>query len=85
MRYTGNRMDTEENREKIIEQLELLNAKMERQASFRHVLVIGIIHGIGLFIGSVIIASIAFGVLSPWVGKIDWIKDNFERGSSLTE
>lgn len=78
-------MDTEIQREKIVEQLEALNTKMDKQMSIRRTFLTGIIYGIGFFIGSVIIASIAFGVLSPWIGKIDWIKDNFERGSAMVE
>jgi hypothetical protein len=76
-------MDLEEQRDKIIEQLEKLNGAMSKQNSVRHIFMTGIIYGVGLFIGSAVIATIAFGVLSPWVGKIDWVKDNFERGTSV--
>ena len=76
-------MDLEEQRDKIIDQLQLLNVKMKQQNSVGHIFMKGIIYGVGFFIGSVVIATIAFGVLSPWFGKIDWIRDNFERGSSL--
>lgn len=78
-------MEIDIEREKIIRELELLNEKMERQLSFRRTFGTGIIYGIGFFLGSVIIASVAFGLLAPWVGQIDWIKDNFERGASLVE
>lgn len=76
-------MEIDEQRDTIIEQLELLNAKMEKQASIQHTFVTGIIYGIGFFIGSVIIATIAFGLLSPWFSQFDWVKDNFERGASV--
>lgn len=76
-------METEEQKNEVIEQLKLLNTKIEMQDSVRHVLTRGIIYGIGFFIGSVIIATISLGVLSPWLGKIDWVRDNFERGASL--
>ncbi len=76
-------MEIEEQRDTIIAQLEMLNAKMKQQGSVRHIFVTGVIYGVGFFIGSAIIATIAFGVLSPWIGKIDWVRDNFERGASL--
>ena len=73
----------EEQRDKITEQLEMLNLKMSEQNSVRHIFMKGIIYGVGFFIGSAILATIVVGVLSPWLGKIDWIRDNFERGASL--
>lgn len=76
-------MDTEEQRDKIIEQLQSLNTQMSEQASVKHTFMKGIIYGVGFFIGSAVIATIAFGILSPWVGKIEWIRDNFERGATL--
>lgn len=76
-------MTTEEEQNKIVEQLEMLNHKMEQQNSVGYIFSRGIIYGIGFFIGSAVIATIAFGVLSPWVGQIQWVKDNFERGASM--
>jgi len=76
-------MDIEKQEDKIIEQLETLNEKMAEQNKVRRIFVTGIIHGVGFFIGSAIIATIAFGVLSPWFGKIEWVRDNFERGASI--
>lgn len=76
-------MDTEKQQDKIIEQLETLNDKMAEQNTIKRIFVTGIIYGVGFFIGSAIIATIAFGVLSPWFGKIDWVRDNFERGATL--
>ena len=69
--------------DEVIVQLELLNKKVAEQNTVRRIFVTGIIYGIGFFIGSAIIATIAFGVLSPWFGKIDWVRDNFERGASM--
>lgn len=77
------RMNTDEEQSKILEQLELLNVKISRQNSVRHIFTTGIIYGVGFFIGSAILATIALGILGPWIGKIDWIRDNFEKGSSL--
>ncbi len=76
-------MDTEEQKDKIIEQLELLNKKMTQQNSVRHNFMKGIIYGVGFFIGSVVIATILLGILSPWFGKIDFVRDNFVKGTSL--
>lgn len=72
-----------EQRDKIIEQLELLNAKMAKQNSFKHILMTGIIYGLGVFIGSAVLATIAFGLFSPWFGQIEWVKDSYERGAAL--
>ena len=78
-------MELNEQRDRIIEELEALNTKMERQNSVRHILVTGIIYGVGFFIGSAILATIALGVLGPWVGQISWIGDNYERGTELRQ
>lgn len=78
-------MEINEQRDKIIVQLELLNEKMTEQNSAKHFLVKGIIYGIGFFIGSAILATIALGILGPWFGKIGWVKDNYERGTSLVK
>jgi hypothetical protein len=67
----------------VVEQLELLNKKVAEQNTIRRIFFTGIIYGIGFFIGSAIIATLAFGILSPWLGKIEWVHDNFERGASL--
>ncbi len=76
-------MDLENQRDKIIEQLEFLNAKMDRQNSVRQILKMGVIYGIGFFIGSAIIATIALGVLGPQFAKIDWVKTNFQAGVEI--
>ncbi|MDO8518091.1 MAG: hypothetical protein Q7S26_02265 [bacterium] len=70
-------------RDKIIENLEMLNKQVVRQNSLVRMLWIGIIYGIGFFIGSAIIATIAFGILGPWFGQIPWIRNAFETGASL--
>lgn len=45
--------------------------------------VVGIVYGIGFFVGSAIIATIALGILGPWFGKIPWVHSAFETGVSL--
>lgn len=78
-------MNVEDQNDKIIKQLEILNAEIERQNSTRHVIITGIIYGIGFFIGSAILATIALGILGPIFGKISWVGENFERGTSLLQ
>ena len=76
-------MELENQRDKIIEQLEALNAKLAKQISIKNVLFNGVIYGIGFFIGSAIIATIVLGVLGPVFGKIEWVKTNYETGTSI--
>ena len=76
-------MELENQRDKIIEQLELLNIKIEKQNLFKRVFVVGIVYGIGFFIGSAIIATIVLGILGPQVAKIDWVRTTFNEGSSI--
>lgn len=71
-----------EQRDQIIEQLEELNDKIRVQNSVRHTFFKGIIYGVGVFIGSAIVATILLGIISPWFDNIDWIRDNFQRGES---
>lgn len=76
-------MEIEDQRDKIIEQLELLNAKIDKQNSIKEIMITGVIYGIGFFVGSAIIATIALGVLGPLFGKIEWVRTNFEAGTSI--
>ena len=76
-------MEPENQRDKIIEQLELLNTMIVRQNSVKYTLWKGVIYGIGFFIGSAVIATIALGFLGPLVGKIGWVRSAFETGESL--
>ncbi len=78
-------MDTESEQKSIVAQLEILNEKMTRQSSIKSIFGAGIIHGIGFFIGSAIIATIALGILGPWFAEIDWVRETFERGASIVE
>jgi hypothetical protein len=71
--------------EKVIAELVRLNAQVEAENSWQHTFVRGIIHGIGFFLGSVVIATISLGLLSPWFGKISWIKTSYERGVELSK
>lgn len=67
----------------IIGQLEALNRQVARQNSLGRMFFVGIIYGIGFFVGSAIIATIAFGILGPWFGQFEWIRSAFETGVSL--
>jgi len=70
---------------KILEQLEVLTADTVRRSSVKNIFFTGVVYGVGFFIGSAILATIVLGVLSPWIGQIDWVRDNYERGESLKE
>ena len=76
-------MKTKNTDSKILQQLELLNQKIEEQKSFKRVFSTGIIYGIGFFVGSAIIATISLGILGPWIGKIDIVKEYYEQGTEL--
>lgn len=76
-------MDIDTERKTIIEQLEILNKQVRRQSSIKQMFVGGLVYGVGFFVGSAILATIAFGIVAPFFGKISWIHDSFITGSSL--
>jgi len=76
-------MEQEIQHDKIIEHLDLLNRQVARQNSLPHMFLVGIIYGIGFFVGSAIIATIALGIFGPWFAQIPWIRSSFEAGAAL--
>jgi hypothetical protein len=78
-------MNIEEQNDEIIAQLKMLNSSIHKQNSKVHILSTGVIYGVGFFIGSAIIATIALGILGPIIGKISWVGENFEKGSSILQ
>ena len=76
-------MDTEKYNIELIGQVVELNKKIARQLSIKYIFMTGIIYGIGFFIGSAILATIALGVLGPVLGKIVWVKTSYETGVSI--
>ena len=70
--------------DKIIEHLDLLNKQVARQNSVSRMFIVGIVYGVGFFFGSAIIATIAFGVLGPWFAQIPWVRTAFETGHILS-
>ena len=78
-----NYMEVEQQRDKIIEQLEALNEKIGRQLSVKHFFTMGVIYGVGFFVGSAILATIVLGILGPIFGKISWVKDSYETGVTI--
>jgi hypothetical protein len=70
--------------EQILFELKQLNEKTAKHNSFRGTFMTGVIYGIGFFVGSAILATILLGILSPWIGEIDWVRENYERGTSLS-
>lgn len=71
-----------EQRDQIIEQLEGLNEKMRVQNSVRHTFVRGVIYGVGVFIGSAIVATIIFSILRSLVGDTGWVHDIFQGATN---
>jgi len=71
--------------EKILEQLKLLNEQTKNNNSIKNIFYTGLIYGLGFFIGSAILATIALGFFGPWFAEIDWVRENFERGTSLKQ
>lgn len=82
MRYTAP-MDNEKQMAEVIEQLENVNARLEKQLSMRRMFVTGVVYGLGFFLGSAILATIALGVLAPYFGQFSWVKNSYETGTSL--
>ena len=76
-------MEPDNQRDEIIEQLKALNVKLSKHLEIKRIFLTGIIYGVGFFIGSAIIATIALGVFGPTVAKIPWVQENFERGASI--
>ena len=76
-------MESDNQRDEIIEQLKALNIKLARQLEIKRIFLTGIIYGVGFFIGSAIIATIALGVFGPTIAKIPWVQENFERGAAI--
>ncbi|MFZ2303890.1 MAG: hypothetical protein WAV98_03835 [Minisyncoccia bacterium] len=76
-------MELDNQRDKIIEQLQSLNAKLAKQLEIKRIFLTGIIYGVGFFVGSAILATIALGIFGPTVAKIPWVQENFERGTSI--
>ena len=75
-------MPPSEQRE-IVRNLEEINHQLLRQSSLLRMFGAGIIYGVGFFIGSAIIATIALGIFAPWFADIPWIRTAFQTGASL--
>ena len=77
------RMTTEEEHAELMRELRSLNAEIRDQRSLSRMFVMGVIYGIGFFVGSAIIATLLLGLLGPVFGAIPWIRDAFMTGLSL--
>lgn len=71
------------NQPEILAELKEMNRALERQNSLLHMLAVGIIYGIGFFIGSAILATIIFGILGPLFAGVPWVRSAYEQGNSL--
>lgn len=69
--------------DKIIEHLDRLNTTVARQNSLSRMFFVGIMYGIGFFVGSAVIATIALGIFGPMFADIGWVRSAFETGISL--
>jgi hypothetical protein len=67
----------------IIKHLTEINEQLTKQNSLGRMFWVGIIYGIGFFVGSAIIATIALGILGPIFGQIPWVHNAFVTGFSL--
>ncbi len=67
----------------ILKNLEQLNKRLASQSSFGTIFWTGVLYGIGFFVGSAIIATIALGILGPFFAEVPWIHSSFEAGSQL--
>lgn len=70
---------------KLIEHLDMLNSRLARQYSFRHMFFSGILYGIGFVVGSAIIATILLGIFSPYFAQIPWVRAAYEAGTQLMQ
>jgi hypothetical protein len=71
-------MSSEKQNDKLIENLEELNKKIELQNSLPRTLVIGIIHGVGFIVGTSILAALFIGTFVKFAGNMPIIEDLIE-------
>lgn len=76
-------MDNLQQENEIVAELKGIHAEIAGQRSFRHAFVIGVISGIGFFVGSVIIATIALGLFGPFFSNVQWIHQSYEAGAAF--
>lgn len=74
-------MNDHTQRDQIIEELELANQQLARQNSLRHVFLVGMVYGVGFFVGSAILATVAFGIFRPYFSQIGWLHRTYETGT----
>lgn len=75
----------EDNQREIIENLEKLNWEMHKQNSLRQRFMVGIVYGVGFFMGSAILATTLLGIFWPWIAQIPFIQNAFEAGGLLLQ
>lgn len=67
----------------LLTQVKALNAKLQKRMSYKFIFTQGVVQGIGFFIGSAILATIALGFLWPWFGEVEWIRDSLEKSAEF--
>ena len=78
-------MDRDEQIRQVLVELRAINKELALQNSKGHTLFVGVVYGVGFFIGSAIIATIAFGILGPFIGRIPWVRHSYEVGNQLRQ
>jgi hypothetical protein len=61
--------------ERVVKNLEKINAKMEKQTQLGHMLYAGVIHGIGIVAGSTIFAVVIISVVVQIFGDLPIVGD----------
>lgn len=76
-------MEPNPQEDKILIELVALNEKIEKQISFKRIFYTGIAYGIGVVLGSAILATIALGILWPFISQITWVGDSYQAGTTI--
>ena len=69
--------------DRMLLELQAINAALARQNSFRRSFLVGIVYGLGFVLGSAIIATFLIGFAAPFIASIPGVADLFSRGVSV--
>ena len=76
-------MDIEQWRADIARGVQQLNAQLQRQNSFKQRFLDGVVYGVGFVIGSVLVASVLIGLLSPWLKQLPFVQGLYQSGQQV--
>ena len=71
MQYNSGMAEKKTQQQKLLDNLESINEKLEKRVSLRYTFVHGMVNGLGTFIGATIVAAIVLALLA-------WILDIFD-------